>query len=82
MKPSSAKPRGSRYSTYKWKKKFFPLATVPGSMGKTSGLGRSLEDVEQLPRLVESLQREGQFDLGLLAGSPRFGGASEINSVL
>jgi transposase len=29
----------SQYSIYQWKKKFFPLSAVPGSIGKTSGSG-------------------------------------------
>jgi transposase len=48
----------SQYSIYQWKKKFFPLAGVLGSMGKTSGPGGLPEEVEQLQKLVREQQRQ------------------------
>src|SRR4051794_40554101 len=48
----------SQYSIYQWKKKFFPLAGVPGSMGKPSGWAGSAEDVERLQKLVREQQRQ------------------------
>jgi transposase len=48
----------SQYSIYQWKKKFFPLAAVPGSMGKTSGSAGLAEDVEHLQKLVREQQRQ------------------------
>jgi transposase len=43
----------SQYSIYQWKKKFLPLAGVPGS--GSAGLP---EDVEKLQKLVREQQRQ------------------------
>jgi hypothetical protein len=40
----------SQYSI--WKKKFFPLAALPGSKGKTSASVGLAEDVEELQKLA------------------------------
>jgi transposase-like protein len=46
----------SPYSIYEWKKKFFPLAALPGWKGTASaGLA---EDVEELQKLVREQQRQ------------------------
>jgi transposase len=48
----------SQYSIYQWKKKFFPLAAVVGSLGKPSGGAGLPEDVEALQKLVREQQRQ------------------------
>jgi transposase-like protein len=48
----------SQYSIYQWKKKFFPLVAMPGSMGKGSGSAGLPEDVEGLQKLVREQQRQ------------------------
>lgn len=48
----------SQYSIYQWKKKFFPLAGVPGSMGKTSVSSGLPEDVGELQKLVREKERQ------------------------
>jgi transposase len=48
----------SQYSIYQWKKKFFPLSAVPGSLGKPSGSAGLPEDVEGLRKLVREQQRQ------------------------
>jgi hypothetical protein len=41
-----------------WKKRFFPLSAVPGSLGKPSGSAGLPEDVEGLRKLVREQQRQ------------------------
>jgi transposase-like protein len=48
----------SQYSIYQWKKKFFPLAAVAGSLGKPSGWAGLPEDVEALQKLIREQQRQ------------------------
>jgi transposase len=48
----------SQYSIYEWKRKFFPLAALPGWQGKTSASAGLAEDVEELQKLVREQQRQ------------------------
>jgi len=48
----------SQYSIYQWKKKFFPLAALPGSPGKASSSAGMPEEVEALRKLVREQQRQ------------------------
>ena len=44
----------SAYSIYEWKKKFFPLAALPGWMGKGLASAGLAEDVAELQKLFRS----------------------------
>jgi hypothetical protein len=48
----------SSQSIYEWKKKFFPLAALPGWIGKTSASAGLAVDVEELQKLVREQQRQ------------------------
>ena len=48
----------SQYSIYEWKRKFFPLAALPGSTGKRSVSAGLSEDVDELQKLVREQQRQ------------------------
>jgi transposase len=48
----------SPYSIYEWKKKFSPLAGLPGWMPKRSASAGLTEDVEELQKLVREQQRQ------------------------
>ena len=47
----------SQYSIYEWKKKFLPLAALPGSKGKTLASVGLAEDVEELQKLASAYQK-------------------------
>ena len=57
----------SQYSIYEWKKKFLPLAALPGSKGKTSTSVGLVEDVEELQTLAACI-----YQKVLLRKRPRF----------
>jgi hypothetical protein len=48
----------SQYSIYEWKKKFLPLAALPGSKGKTSTSVGLVEDVEELQTLAACIYQK------------------------
>ena len=53
-----SKPKSLESASHSiWKKKFFPLAALPGSKGKTSASVGLAEDLEELQKLASAYQK-------------------------